>query len=89
MFMLRHILQIIVQLRASGGEPVLPDPADTLLRYAQRLEQQLRMVRAYQDPSTMYDAFNFAQFLICLFGLEQAAEPLPPQLLALFFSSMD
>jgi hypothetical protein len=89
MFMLRHILQIIVQLRASGCEPVLPDPADTLFRYAQRLEQQLRLERAYQDPAAMYDACNFAQFLISWIGLEQAAEPLPPELLTLFLSSMD
>ena len=89
MFVLRHILQIIVHLRASGCEPVLPDPADTLFRYAQRLERQLNQVRIHQDPDAICDACNFAQFLIGWIGIEQAAEPLPPQLLALLFSSID
>jgi len=35
----------------------------------------------------MYDACGFAQFLVGWIGLEKAAEPLPAQLLALFFIS--
>ncbi len=78
-----HILWMFVCLRLLGSEPTAPTPGITLFAYAAELEIQYCRLRVSAGAAASSEARELTLKLIGIFGLPQAAEPLPPTLLPL------
>jgi len=83
----RFILRGMITLRAFGVEPITPEPNDSLLSFAIRLNHQLRLVRFKRGPIAENEVQKIFEFVVSLFGLTEAAEPLSPGLISLFFEA--